>query len=666
MGDIGLAIFDRKKTQAGHFKEAWEAVDQEIDGKLRPRYESQPDNDVLRGAAERLQADRRELSERLRVALERLLDRLEYPVLTFATTGTTSSGKSALVNLLCGAEIMPVAHEETSAGVVTITHGPSRTLTVFPPAEGTVPWQHDCGTFPGQTDAQICQRLTCVMKTYNDYRNRLRLERIKPEEMPPCPISELEYPTRIGSQPELLGLPSRCRFRVMDLPGLNDTKDEGNRRIIRERAREAICLVAYNCDEPNKKLQEELLGEVVSQVRELGGSPARMLFILNRIDAIWRDSTRELAKQAEDEFAARIEGRIKEMLEENLDEYAEAIGNLEVVRLCTLPALLGNLLRYATGPERQGERLYAADRLSEKWREFVPRSVWKSIQYREPEDWTEETFRAVGEAASQTSYGDTFFARLRAHIDEHFPDLVIPQEVDRFKVDAASRIVEWVVQTVDAELNNSDERYDQELKRIRRIRNELSELCRSSQRQLTEPFDAIGKLLSSQQSPSMHEVEQILNSLHDKPLFLELYSAGEGGDKPLLEAGSLRPLINWRRGIAQALQSAFEVIGNVLIGRRDTSPEKINRLEAKHYYDINVAYHDMQNAGYSNDMAQHGKEVETNSNYEKARLVRIQEALDKLSGVLDPVMSSVMNGAAQLEMDRIFEATRRMLDAYWR
>ena len=49
-------------------------------------------------------------------ATSKLLADLQSPTLTIVTTGTTSSGKSTLVNLLCGAEIIPVAVQEMSAG----------------------------------------------------------------------------------------------------------------------------------------------------------------------------------------------------------------------------------------------------------------------------------------------------------------------------------------------------------------------------------------------------------------------------------------------------------------------------------------------------------------------------------------------------------------------
>ena len=55
---------------------------------------------------------------------------MRHPTLILATTGTTSSGKSNLVNFLCGADIVPTAVSEMSAGAVTIEYSQEKTLII--------------------------------------------------------------------------------------------------------------------------------------------------------------------------------------------------------------------------------------------------------------------------------------------------------------------------------------------------------------------------------------------------------------------------------------------------------------------------------------------------------------------------------------------------------
>ena len=71
-----------------------------------------------------------ELSSNLEKALETLVDGLRHPTLILATTGTTSSGKSTLVNFLCGADIVPTAVSEMSAGAVTIEYNQEKGLII--------------------------------------------------------------------------------------------------------------------------------------------------------------------------------------------------------------------------------------------------------------------------------------------------------------------------------------------------------------------------------------------------------------------------------------------------------------------------------------------------------------------------------------------------------
>jgi len=96
-------IFASVRAKAEYFNHSWQQFSTEISGHLSV-------------------AELKELTDKLDTALETLRYELDNPVLTLATTGTTSSGKRTLVNLLCGAEIMPVAVSEMSAGAVTIEY----------------------------------------------------------------------------------------------------------------------------------------------------------------------------------------------------------------------------------------------------------------------------------------------------------------------------------------------------------------------------------------------------------------------------------------------------------------------------------------------------------------------------------------------------------------
>lgn len=263
---------------------------------------------------ESYQPEMQELSFNLENALSKLVHELRNPTLTLATTGTTSSGKSTLVNLLCGAEIVPVAVSEMSAGVVTIEYSEKKSLVIYE-TPGAV-WE--CGEWQDIEEEEICQRLYQVMISYIDNREKdLNLA---------CPQSLINYPFRLLKDFDIK-LPENTKVRIMDLPGLAYVGDEGNASVIR-RCREALCIVTYNSAETDQQKVKNLLQEVVEQVKDLGGSPARMLFALNKIDVFRTDKN---WPDTENRFIEKTVISIKNELRERLKEYSEDIEDLQVV-----------------------------------------------------------------------------------------------------------------------------------------------------------------------------------------------------------------------------------------------------------------------------------------------------------------------------------------------
>ncbi|MFM6153202.1 MAG: dynamin family protein, partial [Sphaerospermopsis kisseleviana] len=181
------------------------------------------------------------------------------PTLTLATTGTTSSGKSTLVNLLCGAEIVPVAVSEMSAGAVTIEYSQEKSLIIHE-TPGAL-WE--CGEWKGMSEERIYQLLYQAMISYIENR----------EKQPnlACPQSTIFYPFRLLKESQLQ-LPQGTKVRILDLPGLAYVGDQGNANVIKK-CREALCIVTYNSAETDSQKVKSLLQEVVQQVKDLGGSP---------------------------------------------------------------------------------------------------------------------------------------------------------------------------------------------------------------------------------------------------------------------------------------------------------------------------------------------------------------------------------------------------------
>jgi GTPase Era involved in 16S rRNA processing len=338
------SIFDHLTDHAKQIEQHWTTIFQGICGAS----EDHPHLDINRFNT---------LNDKFTAALDRLHSDLKSPTLILATTGTTSSGKSTIVNLLCGAELMPVMTQEMSAGVVYIHHSPdNKNHLKVHDTEGAL-W--DCGEWHDLPDADILDKLTKLMDEFN---------KNKGINQPATPHIELTYPLACFNNSELLALsnlPKSTQFKLMDLPGLRNAQDSTNAEVI-ENCKDALCLVAYNMEETDETRRLELMEQVLGQVKNMGGSPARMLFVLNRIDVFRKDRDWE---RYQSEHVTKTKTEISTILNKRLSEHSDISANLTYSLLSSLPAL--HTQRIKTG----SDRIKAAYNLREDFGRLIPEEI---------------------------------------------------------------------------------------------------------------------------------------------------------------------------------------------------------------------------------------------------------------------------------------------------
>ncbi len=441
----------------------------EVKAKLLAQYWNHFHTEISQHLPESYQPEIQELSDKLETALTQLVYELQNPTLTLATTGTTSSGKSTLVNLLCGAEIVPVAVSEMSAGAVTIEYSREKSLIIHE-TPGAL-WE--CGEWKGISEDAIRQRLYKTMINYIDNR----------ETQPnlTSPQFTISYPFRFSNEFQL-ELPRGTKVRILDLPGLAYVGDQGNANVIKQ-CREALCIVTYNSAETDSQKVKSLLQEVVQQVKDLGGSPARMLFVLNRIDEFRKD---EYWPESENRFVDKAIRDIKNELIDQLNEYKEEIENLEVVKLSTWAALLSLQIQNLD----DNYSFNACEKADTHFKKLIGKNILDDL-HRNTQKWTRHDRIRVSKALWENSYGEEFQENLREHINKHFPQLVIPQIIERFNIAAGNAIAEWANQITTAILNSSEERYQQECENILHIRSSLDRFLEISNINLKKPFEEI-------------------------------------------------------------------------------------------------------------------------------------------------------------------------------
>lgn len=666
------------QATSNHHEAAGTGIDEKsLDAELRRLEEqyqyAQEAEEQVRKTIIKLDGERLAFGDRFPIAFKQLINELERPCIIFATTGTTSSGKSTLVNMLCGAQVMPVDIEEMSAGVVELTHGDRRLLKIHHTPGAC--W--DCGEWDDPSDEQINDLLRQAMAKYHEYVKNVRklasredsaltmaeaTETFNSFRNVACPRAELTYPTRLGHMRELLDLPPGCGLKILDLPGLKHVHDEVNRPVIEE-ARRSVCLVTYNSEEPNDEVQARLLEQVADQVKAIGGSPARMLFILNRIDGVTRDDMTD-GESRLTRFIEKKSRQIRDILSDRLPQYQDAIERVQVLPLSSLPALRsiqmmnGDTAKHATAWKQIKGRFYhlVGDEAMEQ-------------QLKPTTQWTSQDYDAVGKVLWKTSRAEAFFEKLKAHVRTHFPELVLPQAIDRFKMNVAGDLVEWVTQTAQAELNSSEERYEREQRRVEDISTKLQAIAEQNQASLLAPLKEIEEKLNAQEyrlaqlgaKASLDDevdpiiiIRDILMKLHKQPALA------------WLPKNSLAPLWTWRDNIDRARRVVLDGMANRLRGQDEQPHGPIESVPSRWLVFVKQACRALLNTGYTESMAKArpNYHYSTRSEYDREKLKAINTALNEVAEILTAVMTDTAERAARDEIDSIVEAMQTMLHAY--
>lgn len=551
------------------------------------------------------------------------------PRLVIALAGTTSGGKSSIVNFLCGASIVPVAVTEMSAGVVTIDHHPSRRLVRILPTQGAT-WECGEWSFEGYDCSDYLRR---AMDAYRKLRDS-GIDAAPPR-------VEVEFPTWLGGNAALLGLPENFSLRIVDLPGLKSLNDESNAQVMREEVGKALCLVTYNSEETDPEKRRDLLAQVVAQVRNLRGSPARMLFILNRIDAFRREPD---WSSAEASFADEIRSKIRGQIASELREYEAAAQRLEVIPLSSAPAY--HALRGAADPSWG---IQASEQLDRLYGYLLPAGLVEELP-RKWDRWTPTDRSRVFAAALDASRANQFIERLRGHVGANLPQLLLPQHLVQISA-AGHEILTALDARLNARLNADDERFQAECERLtnagRRIAARREEMAKN-----VEPL----RRLSGLRQPAEDAI--VLSNAADPIRELTVASL-ETEKLSGLSGNALSPLYDWSSAIGGCVEGIFFRLVQAIAHDASLATDDVTTyLRPEEIQWLDSAVRQLKSAGYTGEAAQKGYKVETDSGDQKARLRSVNQALNGFASSLSDVLRRALLRVAEREQARIIDALR--------
>ncbi len=352
-------------------------------------------------------------------AINKLLVDLQSPTLTIVTTGTTSSGKSTLVNLLCGAEIIPVAVQEMSAGLVTIEYNQNTAIHI----DRTPGALWECGDWYNISDREISDRLTGVMNGYLEAKYNGSIDISYPQ-------IRIEYPIRLLSPDSRLQLPEGIKLRIVDLPGLSHQEDIENLSLLKTCNR-ALFLVTYNSAETDRQKVNMLLQGVVEQLKIIGGLSKNMWFIFNRINVFHSDKDRVAS---EEKFIDQTKSEIDKLL---TNHHLQIEPN-QVAKISTMPALLSLLM----SSKDENKRTEAASRLDRNFNFLIPDDIANNLPINLAK-WSPAECDRVAAAIWDVSYGKEFDRLLIDNIQTNLTDLIFLPIIRDFEQGLCLEIGKW-------------------------------------------------------------------------------------------------------------------------------------------------------------------------------------------------------------------------------
>lgn len=420
---------------------------------------------------------------------EESAQRLARPSLRIATIGTTSSGKSTLVNAMIGRRLAPMEADEMSAGILTFLHSERSHLVVELAPEGT--WEG--GEWSDLDDDDIYLRLGAREKEhgYDGIMTAYHKKKKKRSHLN-APRIRIEAPLLPVLWPNLLRLPDGVQFEILDLPGLKNVDDRKNLQVIQEQVKNAFSLVVLDYKQTDDQSRGELLKELKEVVEAMQGKTDTMLFVLNKVNE----------RNANDR---PLEHKLNELKQ----EIAEALCLDNHPELLPINALLLYYVQCAWGPDISPNPLNekyshfledcfddCATTIRKKRKEDKEIKKWFNRYEDEIENLPEEEFRGLIRWAHEWSDGGELWLTLQQNVAERFPELVIyPSIMETLTI--YDKFAAQTVEMVKIRKLNTREQIENERKKIngklKNLRSQLEDRKQVFQDNIKDALDELKK-----------------------------------------------------------------------------------------------------------------------------------------------------------------------------
>jgi GTPase SAR1 family protein len=353
--------------------------------------------------------------EAFRSTYEEARERLENPTLSIATLGTTSSGKSTIVNALIGRRIAPILNTEMSGGILRLRVSDGSRLVI----EETENTYWETGEWSGLSDDDLYSRIQNAMLSYHEIRKK-ETNCLAPQ------ITNYGALLPAGDR-ALLDLPAGIDIEIIDLPGLKSVQDRANLQVIQPQVRKSCSLVALDYGQVDEEKRERLLEELKEVVTALNGRTDSMIFVLNRVDMRGADDF-PLEQQIE-----RLQREIQSVLSlKTPPDVIPFCARLLYYAQCAWGTRNGDL----SSQVDQETRLKLLKSIFEDCAGIIKQSIRGNKELRrwfrgieddvdDGEAIDDETMREILRYALEWSGGKQLWDTLRQRVQDAFPQLVV-------------------------------------------------------------------------------------------------------------------------------------------------------------------------------------------------------------------------------------------------